>query len=324
MAPWEPTASLLALKARAEIAQRIRAFFGDRGLIEVFTPALAPYTASAPQLDSFKVEAGQAASPLYLQTSPESAMKRLLAAGIGPIYQLGPAFRAGESGRVHHPEFQMLEWYRPGYGLEELMEEVSALVRLFLPGFQPHHTSYRELFQQVLGVDPFDTAIDELIQLAEGSFSAPMEGTTSETNPDFWLDLLMVDHIEPYIRTQFPQGLYVTGFPESQAALARCQLDGTGRKVALRFELYVQGLELANGYDELDDPEELRRRIERDQRIRQSERLPAAEADERLLAAMAAGLPQTSGVALGVDRLAMVVLGADRIQDVIPFARDLG
>ena len=263
-----------------------------------------------------------------MQTSPEFAMKKLLARDSGAIYSLGPAFRSGESGGQHSPEFMMLEWYRPGYDLGQLESEVSHLIERLAQHFAlnippPLTTSYSELFENRFGIDPHNADTQTLksivveafpdhvhhLQAAEESERGEDQGDEGER--DDWLDLLFVLGIEPGLQTLG----FVTGFPESQASLARVDYED-GQRVALRTELYWQGVELANGYDELRDSNELRTRMARDNRIRSARGLPQIAPDESLLNALPE-MPPCAGIALGVDRLLMLLLGKQQLADVL-------
>ena len=278
---------------------------------------------------------------LYLQTSPELAMKRLLAAGSGPIYQLGRAFRDGEAGRRHNPEFTLLEWYRPGFDHHRLMDEVEALVDALLGdrlAVRPaERLTYAEAFERHADVDPFRDPPERLRQAAVQA-SARAAGTSSERLPDLgedrdaWLDLLMTTAVEPRLGWEGdpaegrPRALFLHDYPASQAALAKVRPAPAGAAgavgepaVAERFELYVAGIELANGFHELTDPQEQRRRFERDLAERRARGLPEVPLDERFLAALEAGLPPCAGVALGFDRLVMLATGAESIGEVIAF-----
>jgi lysyl-tRNA synthetase class 2 len=251
---------------------------------------------------------------LYLQTSPEFAMKRLLAAGSGAIFQLCKAFRNGESGGRHNPEFTMLEWYRPGFSLAQLMEEVEALVQSVLPNTVSavQRLSYRQLFQQALNIDPHTLALGQLQKLTlERVPVSPADAASRAV----CLDLLYGHVIEPTLHAP----VFVYHYPAEQAALARVVNDEQGQPVALRFELVMQGMELANGYDELIDAAEQARRFTADRQLRQQQQLPSIAADERLLAALTAGIPACAGVALGVDRLLMLQTGAKHIDEVLTF-----
>ncbi len=237
-------------------------------------------------------------------------MKRLLAAGSGPIYQVCKAFRGGEAGARHNPEFTLLEWYRPGFSLAELIAEVAELVQAFLGAAPVEVITYRELFQRHLDIDPFDANSDDLEALARRRLDY---GGGSETR-DTWLDLLLTHLVEPELKGR----VFVHDYPASQAALARLREDND-QVVAERFELYVDGLELANGYFELTDAAEQRARFEADNRILSARGEAERPMDERLLAAMEAGLPACSGVALGLDRLLMLKLGVQRLDQVVSF-----
>lgn len=313
--PWSPSASLETLRSRGAALARIRAFFAARGVLEVDTPQLSPVSATDPLLDSVPAQPFRDGRDWYLQTSPEFLLKRLLAAGSGPIYQLGKCFRRGEAGPRHNPEFTMLEWYRPGFDLDALIDEVAALVAELVPGLPLARASYRDLFRQHAGLDPFSES-DAGLQARAAALAPDADGWER----DALLDLLFSAHVEPRLGHGVLQ--VVTDFPASQAALARTRADAQGDRVAARFELFMRGLEIANGYDELCDPVELRRRFEVDNEERKRRGLETIPLDERLLAAMAHGLPDCSGVALGVDRLLMVALGKQRIEEVIAFGAD--
>ncbi len=308
---WEPTASWAHLHRRAHLLADVRAFFAGRGVLEVETPLLAAAPASDPHLDAFSVPGPD--GTLYLQTSPEYAMKRLLAAGSGPIYQLCKAFRRGERGRRHNPEFSMLEWYRPGFDLGALIDETLDVVTLAL-GERPRRLcSYREIFQEALGVDPLRADVNQLRTLARSR----VDIAAQSDDPDFWLQLLQAECVEPGLGRG--ELTVVTDFPASQAALARVVADAGGNAVARRFEVFVEGMELANGYEELSDPDEQAQRFARDLAQRGQAGREQPPLDERLLAALRHGLPDCAGVALGFDRLLMLACGAVRIEDVLAF-----
>ena len=240
-------------------------------------------------------------------------MKRLLAAGSGPIYQIAKAFRRGEAGRRHNPEFTMLEWYRPGFDDEALMAEVDALVRQVLSTPPAAHVPYGDLFMRHLGVDAHRADAAALREAAARcGITAPELGEAR----DGWLDFLWSHAVEPHLGGD-GRPLFVIDYPASQAMLAR--LRPGSPPVAARFELYLHGVELANGFHELADPEEQRRRFEADNAERRAAGLSAMPLDEYLLAALAHGLPDCSGVALGVDRLLMLRLGARDIAEVLAF-----
>jgi lysyl-tRNA synthetase class 2 len=312
---WRPGADIAVLRARGELLASIRGFFADRGILEVETPLLCSHGVSDPSIASLRVpdeNTGTGDQGRYLQSSPEYAMKRLLAAGSGPIYQLTRAFRGGEAGMRHNPEFSLLEWYRPGFEHHQLMEEVADLV-MHCIGQRPwRKCTYRTLFMDLLGLDPFTASLEQVEAFAR----ARVDVGDMTGNLDLWLDLVMSHLIEPQLIGA--EMVFVYDYPVSQAALARTGTSGAHR-VAHRFELYVDGLELANGYFELADPEEQRRRFSDDNQLRAQTGLPAVTADERLLAALASGLPDCSGVALGVDRLLMLAVGARDIRSVVTF-----
>ncbi len=316
-ADWRPSASFANLRLRAQILAQIRAFFAARGVLEVETPALSGATVTDLHLASLETRcrAGAAGErTLYLQTSPEFAMKRLLAAGSGPIYQLARAFRDGEAGRRHNPEFTLLEWYRPGLDHHGLMDEMEALLSEILGTGPAVRLSYAELFEERLGVDPHAASPLELAAAARAAGLAdPLD-----LDRDGWLDLLLAVVLEPGLGRGRPAFLY--DFPASQAALARVRPGPPA--VAERFEVFVEGVELANGFHELADPAEQRRRFERDLERRRERGLPAVPIDEHLLAALAAGLPPCAGVALGVDRLVMLAAGASSLAEVLAFPVD--
>lgn len=300
---------------------RIREYFAAAGVLEVDTPVLSSVGATDPALQSFSTTCHGPGpcpgAPLYLHTSPEFPMKRLLAAGMGSIYQICKVFRDGESGRFHNPEFTLLEWYRTGFDHAALMADVELLLREVLRDILPlgpaRHWTYRELFRHAADIDPFVTSVDEIRQVLYDRGIIPPDAL-SEDDIDGWLDLLLTHVIEPALE----KGLVIIReYPASQAALARL-LPGDP-PVAARFEAYLNGIELANGYHELSDAAEQHRRFERDLTRRVTRGLTAVEPDWRLLAALQAGLPDCAGVALGIDRLLMIASGAGRIDDVMAF-----
>ncbi len=312
---WPPACGLSAIRARAEMLRRLRVFFDHRGLLEVETPALSRAAGTDPALASLRADLGGAAAGThYLHTSPEFPMKRLLAAGSGPIFQVCKVFRDGERGRLHHPEFTLLEWYRPGWDIEQLMDEVADLVRLLLdrPDLPAEELRYRALFRERLGIDPWTATPNHLRRQARDRQIPGAE--TLDLDHDGWLDLLLTHCLEADLGRE---GIsFLRDYPPSQAALARI---GGDPPVAERFELYLNGIEIANGFHELTDAVEQRERFLADQRRRADLGLPHAPLDEHLLAALTAGMPASSGVALGLDRLLMQVLGVDRIDAVLAF-----
>ncbi len=282
----------------------MRAFFDARSVLEVETPLLCSSTITDPAITPI------ASGERWLQTSPEYAMKRLLAAGSGPIYQICKAFRGAEAGARHNPEFTLLEWYRPGFSLSELMQEVAELVQAVLGDGPVEMLSYRELFERSLGLDPLTVGCDELEAFARERLDYSGGAETRDT----WLDLLLTHLVEPGLSGR----VFVYDYPASQAALARLRKDGEVT-LAERFELYVDGVELANGYFELTDPGEQRARFEADNRALETRGELPRPLDEHLLAALQAGLPECAGVALGLDRLLMLKLGAERLEQVLSF-----
>jgi lysyl-tRNA synthetase class 2 len=312
---WQPSAEILTLRERAKMLAAVRAFFAERGVMEVDTHCLSQAAVSDPFIDSldvvFSTHPGDDEQRYYLQSSPEYAMKRLLAADSGPIYQLAKAFRNGEVGRLHNPEFTMLEWYRPRFSSEQLMDEVQALVTVVLGPLHWERLSYRDLFKRFVGVDPHQASIDELKALLEPHF----ECSFTDERKDTWLELVMSHLIEP----KLIEPVLVFDFPASQAALAEVVEDDQGVQVAARFELYAGGMELANGYQELRDPVEQAERLEADDKLRNSLGLPRRPLETRLVSALESGIPACAGVALGFDRLMMVKVGASNIKEVIPF-----
>lgn len=315
---WQPSASIQNLQCRAKILAHIRQFFAERDVMEVEVPLMSQCAVSDPYLDTIETRyadfVGAESYSLFLQTSPEYAMKRLLAAGSGPIYQLGKAFRNGESGsRRHNPEFTMLEWYRPGFDDQKLMDEIAALVSPLLEGAEVKRFSYATLFQRYLGIDPYTVSLDKLVEISHKHIEIDLQ----DDNRDTWLNLLMSHVIEPAIASE--GAVFVYDYPASQAALAQVRENAEGQQVAARFELFVNGLELANGYHELTDAQEQKQRLLADQQTRSEQNLPQRPLDMRLVSALEAGIPDCAGVALGVDRLVMLAIGAETIQDVIAF-----
>ena len=326
---WKPSCSLEAIKTRAEVYALVRDFFYKRQVLEVETPLLSCSTATDPFLDSIPasvcVSHGLPACQYYLHTSPEFPMKRLLAAGSGSIYQLCKTFRNAETGHRHNPEFTMLEWYRPGFDMSQLIAEVNDLIWSVLdcPLQSPNKLSYREAFQQYLGIDPYLVTDAELRCLAEEKAGFCVKDQHDcPTSRDDYLNVLLSICIEPFLG-QGENGeiepVFLYAYPPSQASLAKLTQDEFGQKVAERFEVYIQGLEIANGYFELTDTKEQRIRFERDNAQRLALNLQPIPIDENLLSALQIGMPECSGVALGMDRLLMIKMGAKSIEEVISF-----
>lgn len=310
---WRPAADLSSMRQRAELLDRLRQFFADRRVLEVETPLLCRSGITDPAIEPFLVTGGVSADPpRFLQTSPEYAMKRLLAALGEPIFQISKAFRQGEAGSRHNPEFSLLEWYRPGFDHHQLMAEVADLLCCCLGERPLQKYSYRQLFQERLQVDPFTATAAELETIARRH----LDPGNLSGDRDLWLQLLMSHVLEPQLGGGAVHFIY--DYPVSQAALARVvQADDVW--VGQRFELYVDGMELANGYCELTDAAEQRQRFERDNAMRRARGQCERPVDEQLLAALTHGLPDCSGVALGVDRLLMLLSGTVDIRDVLAF-----
>ena len=314
---WRPRATPATLRARAALLAAIRAFFAARGVLEVETPQLSAAAASDPALASLATRwPGPDGPRRWLHTSPEFPMKRLLAAGCGDVWQLARVFRDGERGRLHHPEFTLLEWYRVGWDHRRLMGEVAALVAELIgdPTPAPVETlTYREAFLRHAGLDPFtaDAAAWRAAAAGHGIDCAGLDGDDT----DGWRDLLLTHAVEPHLGRG--RLTFLHDYPASQAALARVRAGDP--PVAERFELYWQGIELANGFHELTDAAEQRRRIEADLARRREAGLPEVAPDAHFLAALEAGMPDCAGVALGVDRLLMLKLGLESIDEVLAF-----
>lgn len=304
---WQPTCNRAALAARSALYRQIRTFFESRNVLEVDTPLLSQAAVSDPNITPM-----QTSDQRWLQTSPEYAMKRLLCAGSGDIWQLCKVFRRGEAGQRHNPEFTMLEWYRLDWSLSQLMDEVRDLVRAVFASrwaeLPEIRLSYAEALSQYAGI-PVHTASDQDI----AQLGRKAAGNDLDLDRDGWLDIIMSHLVEPALPKDTL--VFIDEFPASQAALAKVVAhddgDDDGHAVAQRFELFFNGTELANGYHELTDALEQRRRFEKEAQGR--------PLDERLLAAMASGLPECSGVAMGIDRLLMHQLQAARIADVLSF-----
>lgn len=315
---WQPSATHEALRLRARLHARMRHYFEERDVVEVETPVLSAAGNTEPNIASFSLRfSGRTDGgprTRWLRTSPEHALKRLLASGFGDCYELGRVFRDGEAGVRHNPEFSLLEWYRVGWDHRRLAQETVRLVQQALAlcdrVAEVRQLTYAELYRQALGVDVFADSVS-LLQQALGEVQIDPAGL----GRDDWLDLLMTHRIQP----AFPADCItvVHDFPASQCALARIRHDP--HPVAERFELYLGPLELANGYHELIDADEQALRFAGDLQRRQARDLPQPPLDARFLQALQAGLPACAGVALGMDRLLMAMLGTDRIADVLAF-----
>jgi lysyl-tRNA synthetase class 2 len=312
---WRPSATLATLQKRALLLHAVREFFSERKVLEVETPVVLSNTVTDPQIPSLAVNL---APPRYLHTSPEYPMKRLLAAGSGDIYQVCHTFRAGERSRSHNPEFTMVEWYRGGFSLQQIMTETAALVAtlLHVPGARApavEFLAYRDAFRRELDLDALEDPTPRLAELCV-SHGLAAQSAAAATRDDL-LDFLVATRIGPRLGSGCITCLH--HYPASQAALA--QLDAADPRTALRFEVYAQGLELANGFVELADASEQRARFAADQKLRALRGLPDIGPDPQLLAALDCGLPACAGVALGFDRVVMLATGATSIDDVMAF-----
>jgi len=311
---WRPAASAGVLKLRAKLFHEARRFFAERDVLEVDTPALGVSTAFDVHISSLETRlSGAGPGRFYLQTSPESFMKRLLAAGSGSIYQFARSFRNGEVGRLHNPEFVMLEWYRVGIDLPELMDEVESLASRLLGGGAPAvRLSYRQAFERFVGMDPFTASAEDI---AETCHQLGLGGPARDRTEG--LDLILSRRVQTAIS---PRRTFLYDFPPEQAAMAKVRREQP--PVASRFEYFIEGVEIANGYDELDDAGEQARRMAANAETRRRTGLPVPPVDQRLLDALEHGLPPCCGVALGFDRVVMLAAGKDDVRAVMPFPVD--
>lgn len=300
---WQPTASLSNVRLRATLLSRIRQFFAKRDVLEVETPLLSQHTVTDLHIESFRTESH------YLQTSPEYAMKRLLAADSGPIFQICKAFRHNETGYQHNPEFTLLEWYRPGFNHHDLMNEVDALLQLSLGTAPGERISYQQLFSNKFNINPHDCNLKSLQKCAAEYKLNVIEPVADK---DTLLQLLLSHFVVPQLG--FDKPIFIYDFPSSQAALAKIN-----RGKAERFEVYVQGSELANGFHELTDAKEQLHRFETQQARRKKLNREVPAIDRRFIDALQHGLPTCAGVAVGLDRLLMILANTKNIHDVIAF-----
>jgi elongation factor P--(R)-beta-lysine ligase len=315
---WAPAAGIEVLHGRAAMLERIRRYFASQKVVEVQTPLLSKAATSDPQIESIAAQAS-GGEARFLHTSPEFAMKRLLAAGVGDCYQVCPVFRGSESGRLHNPEFTMIEWYRLDFGVAEMQQDVDRLLRVAcgeLRIFAPSRTlTWNEAIAASSGLDPRVAEIPEIrAALAAGGIDPSNAGGWDRND---WLDLLMGALVGPALGHEAP--VFIRDYPASQASLACLRVLPDGSSVAERFELYVDGLELANGFRELGDGLEQRRRFAQDQETRRRRALAVNPIDERLLAALDHGLPDCAGVALGFDRLVMAAFRLPSLQASMAF-----
>ena len=320
---WQPSASIDNLRQRSIFISKIRRFFLDRGILEVDTPTITRSAATDIYLSSFKTKffdshSNEKGIDLYLITSPECHMKRLLAAGSGSIYQISRCFRNEENGRYHNPEFSMLEWYRPYYNMDCLMHEVNELIQQILECESAEWLSYQEAFIKYLNIDPFlDENIEQLYEISEELGNINLR--KSKNDKDTLLTLSFILGIEPKIGQHKPCFIY--DFPSTQAAMA--EISKSDKRIAKRFEVYYKNIELANGFQELIDSNEQHQRFKNNNRRRLENGLPSFPIDTNLLDALADdGMPSCSGVALGVDRLIMLALKVEYLSEVIAFPVD--
>jgi elongation factor P--(R)-beta-lysine ligase len=303
---------------RADTLQKIRDFFRANAVLEVETPVLSHGSITDCHIDLFTTlfypcgtPIDQGCSTMYLQTSPEFHMKRLLAAGYPDIFQISKVFRNGERGKVHNPEFTMIEWYRTGFTIDKLMDEVAQVCSLVLGAVPEKKTSYRELFQELAGIDPLSMSLEDLVGFCSSRESYPPE---FQSKTDI-LNYIMTEYVEP----KMPEGtlLFVYGFPAEQAVLAT--ISSKDPRTANRFEAYFNKVELCNGYNELGDPEENERRLHEENRRREQIGKPSVPVDRNFLEALRKGIPECSGVALGFDRLLMLGAASSSIDSVLNF-----
>ena len=304
---WAPSAQIATLKMRHDLMRRLRAFFDQKGLLEVETPILSAHATPDVHLASIETRFG------YLHTSPEYPMKRLLAAQAGAIYQICKVFRAEESGSNHNPEFTLLEWYQPGWDDQQLSQQVVALLQHLGLDRNSQYLSYREAFTATLGIDPLSASLATLRELAGELLGQPCDDYDRNTCLDVAMSFGVERKLDPNLIT------VISDFPAAQAALAIKEQQPDGFWTAKRFEVYCGGLELANGYAELTDAQEQLARFEAENRDRQTRNLPIMPIDTHLIDAMKAGIPACAGVAVGVDRVIMLCLGKKHIDDVLSF-----
>lgn len=318
---WQPTCSIESLRLRAKLLQKIRSYFSARDVLEVETPLLSHSCGTDPYLDFFTTTYEYAAqsNKLFLQASPEFAMKRLLCAGSGSIYQICKAFRKGESGRFHNPEFTMLEWYRVGYNLEHLMDDVEDLLVFLskesLSLSTTEKYSYREVFTNVTGLDPFVFSVEQYSAFVIKHNRAEAL-TICGHDHNLWLDFIFSHYVQPSL------GLsgfcLVYGYPATQSSLARINIENP--EIVDRVEVFFKGVELGNGYYELQDAQEQNQRFDNEIQVRQEIGCPLVVKDDRLISALYEGLPDCSGIAIGLDRLLMILTESVSIDDVLSFS----
>jgi len=318
MTNWHPATGARAARNRAAMMRRIREYFDAVDVLEVDTPALSPYAVSDTQIESFEIASSLVSQrPMFLHTSPEFCMKRLLCAGYPDIFSICRVFRDGESGRRHQPEFTLIEWYRRELGLRKIIDDTLNMIRAALTTTilteDPVQIDYRDSFLKVANVDPLTASIEELAHAAHADDN--LRQSVGEERND-WLDLILATRVAP----AFDQDrlTVLRHYPASQAALARLCPDDP--RVADRFEVFFGPAELANGYVELTDTDEQSRRIQQDNEDRRRRGRRIRPYDTTFLAALQSGLPACAGVAVGFERLQMIHDGSDDIRDVISFS----
>ncbi|CAA6803595.1 MAG: Translation elongation factor P Lys34:lysine transferase [uncultured Thiotrichaceae bacterium] len=328
MSDWQPGAddnasagqssgcTVAALKARAKLNQQVRAFFSERGVLEVETPALSQGGNTDPYIDSFSVETPTGLR--YLHTSPEYPMKRLLVAGSGDIYQVCKVWRQDESGSRHNPEFTLLEYYRIGFSYQRLMQEVALLLHTLLPRLDKpaQFLTYQHCFLERLGINPHIASEEQLKNCASGQGL----NISGSFNRQEWLDLLFTHVIEAGFATD--RLTFVYHYPAAQSALA-CVTEHQGHQVAERFEIYLGAMELGNGYQELIDGEANAGKLEQDAQLRTKTGLKPVTTDQRFIQAMQQGMPRASGVAIGLDRVLLCAQDKKTLNQVISFSWEL-
>lgn len=328
---YAPTMTLAMAQQRAQLMSTVRQFFATHQVLEVQTPLLSQAGNTDTFLQSIAAQVTYQDKPCtyYLHTSPEFAMKRLLASWQVPIYQICSVFRDNEIGVRHNIEFTMLEWYQPNYSLDDMAAELGELLAaLYGHSVVMSHYRYVDAFMDFVGIHPLTASLDALQAVAEDKgltgfdFNSDLDNT-EDGEADIrqsWLDLLFSHAVEPNLGHDLPT--LIIEYPPATAALAKTAVDKEGNTVAKRFELYINGIEIANAYDELADGQALRERFERDNQLRKRHNLPQMPIDEHLLAASDALIP-CSGIAVGIDRLLMVITGANSLEDVISFPSGL-
>lgn len=314
-AAFAPSASRETWVKRGKLLRRVREFFDKRSVLEVETPTLSFASGTDPNLDYFETESPK----FYLPTSPEFHLKRLLAAGFGDVYSIARSFRKGEVGAKHNSEFTMVEWYRVGFPMERLMREVEEFCSEILGReVRARRTTYAEAFEKYAGISAYSESETEWRNCCAAHGLPPIEG---EFRSAEWRDYVMSEVVEKSLDMQ--NGEFIYEYPESEAALAKTAVGRDGRIVGRRFELYLGGYELCNGYQELTDAKEQARRFLEDLKTREGMGKPKPQIDTRFLAALEHGMPECSGVALGLDRLFMLALGKKEIGEVLLFPSDL-